>query len=171
MKKVFVLFAAVLILLVSCVVVKTSENFSIEKDGLILEKGKNILVATPADGVYEDQVYTGTGADVADSLREELLDYASAVKISKAKLFEEFKASELNSYDYFFIPTIIHWEDGIKSQYSINVKVNYDIYDKNRQLLNSFDIEVNSSGSSQNDADPIDFIYKVLENNLDQVFD
>lgn len=170
MKKVVILFVAILMLSVSCVVMKTNETFAVDENGLILERGKNILVATPADGEYDGQVYTGTGKGVAESLREELNDYASSVKISKAESFEKFSASEINSFDYFFVPTIIHWEDGIKSQYSIDVKVTYDIYDKNKQLLNSFDIEINSSGSSQNDAAPIDFIYKVLENNLYQVF-
>ncbi len=170
MKKAVVFFIAILVLLVSCVVMKTNETFAVDENGLILERGKNILVATPADGEYDGQVYTGTGEDIADSLREELSDYASSVKVSQADSFEGFEASDLNSFDYFFVPTIIHWEDGIKSQYSIDVKVTYDIYDKNKQLLNSFDIEINSSGSSQNDADPIDFIYKVLENNLEQVF-
>ena len=171
MKKIVVLFVTILILLISCAVMKSSETFAIDEDGLLLEKGKNILIATPADGEYDGQVYSGTGADIANSLSEELKDYASSVKISRAESFEKFSASEINSFDYFFIPTIIHWEDGIKSQYSIDVKVTYDIYDKNKQLLNSFDIEVSSSGSSQNDAAPIDFIYKVLENNLDQVFE
>lgn len=72
-----------------------------------------ILIATPADGVYGEINYTGSGRQTAQIIHGAFAKYTSSLAISETvqSIGEASLAAREAGYKYLIYPTILHWED------------------------------------------------------------
>lgn len=108
---------------------------------------KSVLIVTPKNGSYKDIPYETSGADVVQALAQELKHYSTSINIVPNQSIEDI-GSEIENYDYIIIPEILHWEDRLTgwSLRPDRIQVRFDIFDKQRQMINS----VKVTGKSAN---------------------
>ena len=89
-----------------------------------LEAGAAIAVLVPANGRYENKVYSGSGQATAQSLVAAFAQHAEPVDPINARDCNDAqqKAAEKN-YAYLICPTILHWEDRATEWSGISDKI------------------------------------------------
>jgi hypothetical protein len=91
-----------------------------------LEAGQKILIAVPADGAYNGQVYAGSGQEAAERLRGALAPKASAVALSSSapgNVAAALKEGRAGGYRYLIHPELAHWEHRIAAWSGIPTRV------------------------------------------------
>lgn len=134
-----VLFSALLLVLAGCS--STHRQSAAQTLDAPLARGATVLIATPADGSFNSQTATGSGARTALALRNALVRYSGDVKISRtcrdAACLDPFARTPST---YLIVPEILRWEDrrtvwsGRPDQIEIVIRV---YAAKSRQLLAS----------------------------------
>ena len=99
------------------------------------------LIVTPEIGRYGTIEYPTSGVDVVTALTNELKKYSQSIStiMSPVKI-ENIKDEDLQQNDYVFIPEILHWEDRLTgwSFCPDRIQVRFDIYNNQRELVNSY---------------------------------
>lgn len=99
------------------------------------------LIVTPEIGRYGTIEYPTSGVDVVTALTNELKKYSQSIStiMSPVKI-ENIKDEDLQQNDYVFIPEILHWEDRLTgwSFRPDRIQVRFDIYNNQRELVNSY---------------------------------
>lgn len=96
-----------------------------------LPRGSIICVTTPADGVYGDRPYPGSGATVASAFDTALTRYADTIIVRELResTSEQVALAREKMCTYMVIPKIAHWEDratewsGIRDKMELIVKI------------------------------------------------
>lgn len=100
-----------------------------------------ILIVTPENGQYGDDEYLTSGDDVTKALAKEMETYSKQISVIPTTVkIEDIRDEDLQNNDYIFIPQILHWEDRA-TRWSFRpdrIKVNFNIYNSNRELVNSY---------------------------------
>ena len=77
-----------------------------------LQSGASLLIATPANGVYETKEYAGSGDSTARAVRAAFARYSNDVNVSaECRDLECLQNSQPTGVDYYVVPEILHWED------------------------------------------------------------
>ncbi len=76
-----------------------------------LERGKSVVIATPANGRYSNQEYTESGQMTAQAVRDAFAKVTDAVTVSAARDPNALKADGSSRSDYCVVPEILHWEE------------------------------------------------------------
>ncbi len=78
-----------------------------------LDRGGSAYVALPADGVYGETKYEGSGATTAQAVSAAFGRYLNRVETAKAvEPFEQNIArAQAGKFTYLVVPQILHWED------------------------------------------------------------
>lgn len=79
-----------------------------------LERGKTVLVATPRNGAYEKKEYPLSGRQTAAAVQAAFSRFTDKVAVSpdcSDLTCLQRSAAAGQSYDYFVVPAILHWED------------------------------------------------------------
>jgi hypothetical protein len=101
-----------------------------------------VIIATPADGVYSGSPVSQSGTRTAAAVRDAFVTTASRVSIQESCASLDCMSGSLGDVEaYAVVPTILHWEEratewsGIPDQ----VRVQLDVYDlRSRELLSSY---------------------------------
>lgn len=118
------------VVLMGCSSTYTRSDLSIPT--VILERGKVVAIATPANGSYGGKEYSGSGQNTATVVRAAFAKFARETSVvadcqTLSCLTEKMGATA----DYLVIPEILHWEDratewsGIKDKLEVKLAV-YD---------------------------------------------
>ena len=108
-----------------------------------LASGQKIMIAIPADGRYENQIYSGSGTETANRLRTALSSKAAAVTLSSSSggnVQAALKEGANQGCRYVIHPEITHWEhrraawSGRPSKVSFHMTV-YDLQARNQAVL------------------------------------
>jgi hypothetical protein len=98
----------------------------------VLQRGKSVAIATPADGVYGTTEYASSGKSTALAVRGAFAKFAGETSIvSACKDLACLREQAGAESDYLVVPEILHWEDrntewsGIKDSIEIKLAV-YD---------------------------------------------
>lgn len=140
----------------------------------ILEINKNIAITVSEDGAYGNDVYTGSGRKVSNTIRIELKKYTTNIEILKDKVsLKDLSDQESYGYDYIIVPEIIHWEDRATAWSGIpdKVEISIEIFDENRNLLKSAILSGKSSTMTLSANDPSELLEKPIEEFLKSVFE
>ncbi|WP_295861096.1 DUF4823 domain-containing protein [uncultured Fibrobacter sp.] len=101
----------------------------------------SILIVTPEPGRYATVEYPTSGIEVASALAQELKQYSPQIStIPTPVTIENITDGDLQKFDYIFIPQILHWEDRATgwSMKPDRIKIRFDIFNNQRQLVNSY---------------------------------
>ncbi|MGJ0486026.1 MAG: DUF4823 domain-containing protein [Methylomicrobium sp.] len=97
-----------------------------------LIRGKSIVISTPSNGFYGDEVYSSSGKTTAFEVRTSFARFSNNVTVEPdCKDIACLKTSQSSNSDYYVIPEILHWEEratewsGIPDQIEIKLSV-YD---------------------------------------------
>ena len=100
-----------------------------------------ILIVTPEMGHFEDIDYPGSGNEVASALAKEMQTYSNEIAVIPTPVkITDIHDVDLERSDYVFIPEILHWEDRATgwSFRPDRIEIRFDIYNKQRELVNSY---------------------------------
>jgi hypothetical protein len=77
-----------------------------------LDRGKPVLIATPRNGRYEGKEYPSSGIQTASAVQAAFARFSDKADVS-ADCSDQacLQAGADQSYAYFVIPEILHWED------------------------------------------------------------
>ena len=106
-----------------------------------MQNQASILIVTPENGRYETIEYPSSGIDVASKLAQVLRKSSSKIATKQTPVtINDIGDDVLQQYNYVFIPQILHWEDRLTgwSMRPDRIQVRFDIYDNQRQLVNSY---------------------------------
>jgi hypothetical protein len=77
-----------------------------------LLKGRSVVIATPANGSYENKEYSTSGRMTALAVRAAFARFTNTNTVSTdCKELECLKRNTSSNFDYYVIPEILHWED------------------------------------------------------------
>ena len=77
-----------------------------------ITKDKSVLIATPADGVYETQHYQASGRMTTMAVQSAFSKFTNSVSVSdECRDIQCLKEKNKANFDYYVIPQILHWED------------------------------------------------------------
>lgn len=108
MRNCLLLFA--IILLSGCASSYNQINLTQPETKLIA--GKSVLIATPANGSYGGKEYSSSGKMTAIAVNAAFAKYSNKIKVSNdCQDFRCLKEKVTDSFDYYAIPEILHWED------------------------------------------------------------
>ena len=96
-----------------CYSAKHSIESQTAGSSLQLPRVSTIYVSVPADGVYGDKSYAGSGRMTATAFETALVHHADNVVLGKEpeNQGEAFISATEASAAYLFLPKILHWED------------------------------------------------------------
>lgn len=106
-----------------------------------------VLIVTPKNGYYNETLYETSGTDVVEALTRELQSYSNSIDIIPNTNINDIIEDILHNYNYIFIPEILHWEDRLTgwSMRPDRIEIRVDIYNGNREILNSIDVKSKSA--------------------------
>jgi len=77
-----------------------------------LERGKSVVIATPANGAYGNKEYAASGKMTALAVRAAFAKFTNAVTVStECKDLNSLKGMGSSQFDYYVVPEILRWED------------------------------------------------------------
>jgi hypothetical protein len=77
-----------------------------------LERGKGILIATPKNGTYDKTEYQESGRQTAAAVNSAFTRFSNSVAVSsRCTDLACLRSEGGQSYAYFVVPEILHWED------------------------------------------------------------
>ena len=136
MKKYYILFFS--LVFIGCTsTYKYNVNNPVDEK---LASNKNVAITVSEDGFYGSNFYAGSGRTLSNVIKQEMKPYSSKVMILKNyETLDEIPETELERYDYFIIPAILHWEDRATSWSGIpdKVEVEIEIFNSKKELLKS----------------------------------
>lgn len=140
MKKII---AALLILSAAILMSGCSASYQSEflQPQAYMQAQTRIIIVTPEMGRYGTIDYPSSGIEVASALANEMKTYSQNITtINSPVKIQDITDEDLQQNDYVFIPQILHWEDRLTgwSFRPDRIKVRFDIYDNQRQLVNSY---------------------------------
>jgi hypothetical protein len=106
------------------------------------------LLITPVNGSYEGTEYPTSGNDVITILSKELSRYTQSIStIPNPIPVQNLDDNTLQQFDYIIAPQILHWEDRLTgwSFRPDRIEVRFDIYNNQRQLINSYSVQARSA--------------------------
>ncbi|WP_161556287.1 DUF4823 domain-containing protein [Dickeya undicola] len=84
----------------------------IQKNDELLTKDREIIIAVPANGVYLQKEYPGSGSITANIIKSAFSRYTDNVKIiAECKDISCLTSSLSIARGYYVVPEILHWED------------------------------------------------------------
>lgn len=125
-----------------------SYNQSFLQDPESMKAGASVLIVTPENGSYGTEYYPTSGNDVVQILTKEMARYTTNISVIPTHVsIDQVHEDDLQDVDYVIIPEILHWEDRATgwSFRPDRIEVRFDIYDNQRQLINSVDIKGKSA--------------------------
>lgn len=146
-KKMLILFivTAVAMVISGC---SASYHQDFLQDPQSMHDRARVLIVTPENGSYGTEYYPTSGNDVVQVLTKELRNYTTNISvIPRTVRIEQIYEEDLQNVDYIIIPEILHWEDRATgwSFRPDRIEVRFDIYDNQRQLVNSVSIKGKSA--------------------------
>ena len=132
-----------------------------------------ILIVTPENGQYGDDEYLTSGDDVTKALAKEMETYSKQISVIPTTVkIEDIRDEDLQNNDYIFIPQILHWEDRATgwSFRPDRIKVNFNIYNSNRELVNSYLITGRSAYIVWVSRQPNSLLKKPIRDMLESFF-
>lgn len=86
---------------------------------------------------------------------------------------DEIPETELERYDYFIIPAILHWEDRATSWSGIpdKVEVEIEIFNSKKELLKSAILSGQSASMTLGSTDPSELLEEPIRTFLRESFD
>ncbi len=171
MKKLLFILFFPLIVFTSCT--STFELINGKSGAILMERDKDILLATAKNGYYEDKEYKLSGKKTTESMRNKLRRYASSVDITDKSSFKKIDKEILLDYDYVVVPEIYHWEDRATNMNFLPDKVIFGItvYDNTGVLLNHIEIKGQSTTTTFSNNDPIELVNEGLDTYIRKLFE
>lgn len=140
-----------------------------------LERQAKVLVAVPADGDYQGEVYAGSGLQVAKLFEKHLNSRSRATTLASGLVGKETaitKAQELTC-QYVLIPIILNWEPRAStwSGRPGRATVIVSIYDVSKSadgtLINDTRLEV--QGKNYHTQHPIELMNKIIADYIQKI--
>ena len=106
------------------------------------------LLVTPENGSFGKTVYPASGVEVIAALSKELQRYTTSIKtVSAPTPVDQLPEEDVQSADYIIAPEILHWEDRATgwSMRPDRIEVRFDIYNSQRELIDSYLIKGRSA--------------------------
>ena len=166
------IFLFVILIASGCASTYEQEVFTatIEK----LQIGKSILIAIPADGVYGDTEYNGSGIMTALAVLRAFARHSNQVSVSDdCRDFECLQTSRPGSIDYYAVPEILQWEDRA-TQWSLikdKLEIRLVIYDAiDLRVLSSTIISGKSKLATFGGDHPQDLLPELIGRHVDSLY-
>jgi hypothetical protein len=131
------------------------------------------LLVTPKSGSYGSHIYSSSGIEVVDVLNKELKKYTPYVGIIPVTItIDQINSQDMEKTDYVIIPQIIHWEDRLTgwSFKPDRIEVRFDIYNNQRQLIDSYMIQGRSAYIVWANKQPNSLLPRPIRNMLKELF-
>lgn len=106
MRKISALFA--LVLVSGCSAKYMQNDLSVPDSKLL--SGKSVIIATPTNGRYGNENYQASGEMTASATRAAFARYSNRITVS-ASCSDIDCLKNQQSFDYYVVPEILHWED------------------------------------------------------------
>ena len=106
------------------------------------------LLVTPANGTFGKIDYPTSGSEVIATLTKELKRYTNAIStVLTPTPIDQLQDQDVEAADYIIIPEILHWEDRATgwSMKPDRIEVRFDIYNNQRELIDSYQIKGRSA--------------------------
>jgi hypothetical protein len=104
--------AYMILLVVVCGCTSTYKSSTLVVPSTKLERGKSVVIATPANGSYGDKEYAGSGKMTALAVRSAFAKFTNTVTLStECKDLNSLRMSGPSQFDYYIVPEVLHWED------------------------------------------------------------
>ena len=132
------------------------------------------LLVTPPNGRFETIEYPTSGHEVVAALSKELQRYTNAIKtIMTPVSIDQILDQDIQSVDYIIIPEILHWEDRATgwSMRPDRIEVRFDIYNNQRELIDSYQIKGRSAYIVWISRQPNSLLPKPIRQMLTELFD
>jgi hypothetical protein len=101
-----------ILLATACGCTSTYKSTNLTVPAAKLERGKSVVIATPANGAYGNREYAGSGKITALAVRAAFAKFTNAAKVStECKDLNSLKEKGPSQSDYCVVPEILHWED------------------------------------------------------------
>jgi hypothetical protein len=110
---------------------------------------------------------------VVDVLNKELKKYTPYVGIIPVTItIDQINSQDMEKTDYVIIPQIIHWEDRLTgwSFKPDRIEVRFDIYNNQRQLIDSYMIQGRSAYIVWANKQPNSLLPRPIRNMLKELF-
>jgi len=149
-------------------------NVSTSKDissGLLTDK--DVLVLGAGDAVSNGQVVDGSGQKLASKVYSNLKTRRCEAMLDNVhKSIDAVAESELQKYDYVIVPSISYWEDNLTAWSGKPDKITFslEIFDKNKNKVNTATVDAKSSTVTMSANDPADLIDKPVIEFFNKVF-
>lgn len=103
-----IILATTVIFLSGCASTYTVEHLTAVETKL--SRGKTVIIATPENGVYETTEYMESGRMTAMAVNSAFSRYATPTISTSCSSLKCLQNDNVG-YDYYVVPTILHWED------------------------------------------------------------
>jgi hypothetical protein len=122
----FPLFLILVVLMAGCA--STYKQSLLNEPSAKLVKGRSIVIATPSNGWYEKKEYAASGKMTMLATKAAFARFSSSITISDdCRDLTYLKNNGLNSFDYYVVPEILHWEDRATEWSGISDKIEVKI--------------------------------------------
>ena len=170
-------FAAISVLFLSMFITACSDVTSITRSDageVVLNSSAKAYVSIPADGKYEQEIFTGSGRIAAGivlgafSTKMQHVDLAD----NKAYFSKAMEAARKGGYQYLITPEIIHWENrntawsGRPAKASISIKI-VDV--KTGEVIDSVVIQSRTSMVRVTDPSPEESLPPPVQEYVDSI--
>lgn len=104
-----------------------------------LQRSGSVLIATPENGSYGGYIYEGSGTATANAVRAAFSRFSNQVQVSRHCSQLQCLITNSPVFDYYAVPTILHWEDRATewSGKVDKIEVKVVVYDRNQKVLTS----------------------------------
>ena len=171
-KFIFLIFAIALAMLTTgCTA--SYQHMTLNQPTNVLYPQSRFLLVTPVNGMYGNTVYPSSGFEVIQALTKELQHYTNAIAtIPVPVTIEQIYPQDLAQTDYVIIPQILHWEDRATGWSFVpdRIEVRFDIYNNQRQLIDSYLINGRSAYIVWVSKQPNSLLPKPIRNMLKELF-
>lgn len=169
--------ALILLTMVASAMIMSGCTASYNRDFLqepsSMKTGSRILIVTPEDGKFEEDIYFDSAKELIQVLTKQLQHYTTNISfIPNTVTINDINDSQLQQFDYVIIPKILHWEDRATgwSFRPDRIKIHFDIFDNQRNSINSVDITGKSASLVWVQKTPKSLLPKPISKMLKELF-
>lgn len=109
---------------------------------------------------------------VSRNIKNNIEKYATKTKIIKKESIDDLTSEELESFDYIFVPRIIHWEDRATAWSALpdKIEILIEVYDSNKNLLISSSFSGESKSMTLGTTDPTELVDEPVKEFILSIF-
>ena len=162
-------FCSCVVLLSGCA--STYKHSTLAEPNAKLERGKTVLIATPANGSYESKEYQNSGKMTASAVRTAFARFASSTTVLP-ECKDIVCLGRNPSHDYYVVPEILHWEDRATEWSGIpdRIEVKISIFDIDRKETASAVISGKSKWATFGGDHPQDLLPEPMNTYIESLY-